>query len=549
MRRSSISAKSSGTTSIETTSQPAASASAASAGPDSSSASRRETERGDREDRGPQASDAVATAAVATNPAFDGLVSRFSIGKSYENRDLWATKVSDNVAADENEPEVLFTCGQHAREHLTIEMCLYVLNELLSKYTSDARVRGLVDSREIWIVFNVNPDGAEYDVATGSYRSWRKNRQPNAGSTAVGTDLNRNFAYNWGCCGGSSGTFSSETYRGASAFSAPETQRIRDFVNSRVVGGVQQIKTGIDFHTYSELVLWPFGYTTADTAPGLTQDDRDAFAVLGGQMAATNGYTPEQSSDLYITDGSIDDWLWGVHKIFGYTFEMYPRSSNPGFYPPDEVIGRRDRRATARPCCSCSRRPTARTRRSASRRSTAAPRRPTTVFSDDFEADRGWTVNASGTDTATLGRFERGDPAQTTSSGVKQLGTTVSGVNDLVTGRVAGASAGEQDVDGGVTSMRSPAIALPAGKTSRLSFSYYLAHGSNSSVERLPARARRRRHDLDGVPGAGRGEQRQRRVGVDDRRRLGVRGSVRADRRRGGRRRAPPASSRPRSTT
>ena len=423
---------------------------------------------------------AAETQAVATNPAFNGLVSRFSVGKSYENRDLWATKVSDNVAADENEPEVLFTCGQHAREHLTIEMCLYVLNELLSKYTSDARVRGLVDSREIWIIFNVNPDGAEYDVATGSYRSWRKNRQPNAGSSAVGTDLNRNFAYNWGCCGGSSGTFSSETYRGASAFSAPETQRIRDFVNSRVVGGVQQIKTGIDFHTYSELVLWPFGYTTANTAPGLTQDDRDAFAVLGGQMAATNGYTPEQSSDLYITDGSIDDWLWGVHKIFGYTFEMYPRSSNPGFYPPDEVIGRetvRNREAALQllEASDCPYEAIGKQVQYCG----AAP--PTTVFSDDFEADRGWTVNASGTDTATLGRFERGDPAQTTSSGVKQLGTTVSGVNDLVTGRLAGAAAGDHDVDGGVTSMRSPAIALPAGRTSRLSFSYSLAHGTNSS--------------------------------------------------------------------
>ena len=111
-------------------------------------------------------------------------------------------------------------------------MCLYLLNELLSKYTSDARVRGLVDSREIWIVFNVNPDGAEYDVATGSYRVVAQEPPAERGSSAVGTDLNRNFAYNWGCCGGSSGTFSSETYRGASPFSAPETQRIRDFVNS-----------------------------------------------------------------------------------------------------------------------------------------------------------------------------------------------------------------------------------------------------------------------------------------------------------------------------
>ena len=144
-------------------------------------------------------------------------------------------------------------------------MALYQLNELTSKYATDARIKALVDSREIWIVPMVNPDGVEYDIATGSYRSWRKNRQPNSGSSAVGTDLNRNWGFQWGCCGGSSGTFSSETYRGPSPFSAPETQRVRDFVNSRVVGGAQQIKAHIDWHTYSELILWPYGYTTADT--------------------------------------------------------------------------------------------------------------------------------------------------------------------------------------------------------------------------------------------------------------------------------------------
>jgi carboxypeptidase T len=82
-----------------------------------------------------------------------------------------------------------------------------------------------VNSREIYLVFNLNPDGSEYDIATGSYRSWRKNRQPNSGSSAVGTDLNRNWGYRWGGCGGSSGTPSSSTYRGPSAFSAPRPGR------------------------------------------------------------------------------------------------------------------------------------------------------------------------------------------------------------------------------------------------------------------------------------------------------------------------------------
>ncbi|WP_406197858.1 MULTISPECIES: M14 family metallopeptidase [unclassified Streptomyces] len=272
--------------------------------------------------------------------ANSSIASRRVIGTSYQGRNIVAIKISDNVASDEAEPEVLFTHHQHAREHLTVEMALYLLRELTSDYGSDSRVTSMVNNREIWIVPDLNPDGGEYDIATGSYRSWRKNRQPNSGSSAVGTDLNRNWAYRWGCCGGSSGSASSDTYRGASAESAPEVKVVADFVRSRIVGGAQQIKAGVDFHTYSELVLWPFGYTYSDTTTGMTADDRNAFAAVGQKMAASNGYTAEQASDLYITDGSIDDWLWGNQKIFSYTFEMYPRSGGGGFYPPDEVIER-----------------------------------------------------------------------------------------------------------------------------------------------------------------------------------------------------------------
>jgi hypothetical protein len=401
----------------------------------------------------------------------------FSLGNSYGGRAIWAVKISDNPNVDEPEPEVLFTAGQHAREHLTIEMALYILREFTSKYASDPRIKNIVDNRETYIVFNLNPDGSEYDIATGSYRMWRKNRQPNGGSTAVGTDLNRNWSWQWGCCGGSSGTFSSETYRGAFAFSAPETQRVRNFINSRVIGGVQQLKAHIDFHTYSELVLWPYGYTTANTAPGLTADDQAMLSTLGRNMAATNGYTPEQASDLYIADGTIDDWAWGTYKIPSYTFEMYPTTSNPGFYPPDEVIGRetsRNREAVLmlEEAADCPYRVIGKEAQYCG----AAP--PATLFADDFEADRGWTRSTA--DTATTGRWERGDPAATNSGGAKQLGTTTSGVNDLVTGAAAGAAAGDFDVDGGTTTI-TPAITLTGGTHYNLALNWYLAYGSNSS--------------------------------------------------------------------
>ena len=167
-------------------------------------------------------------------------------------------------------------------------------------------------------------------------------------------------------------------------------------------------------------------------------------------MAATNGYTPEQASDLYIADGTIDDWLWGQHRIFGYTFEMYPRSSSPGFYPPDEVIAAqtsRNREAVLQllEFSDCPYRAIGKQVQYCN----ATP--PVTVYSDTFETASGWTPNAAGTDTATTGAWQRGDPAATTSSGAKQLGTTTSGANDLVTGAAAGAAAGDFDIDGGVT--------------------------------------------------------------------------------------------------
>lgn len=258
-----------------------------------------------------------------------------SAGTTAEGRDIPVLKISDNAARDEDEPEVLFTCNQHAREHLTTEMCLHIVQRYTDRYASDPAVEEMVDTREIWVLPMANPDGSVYDVSGGRYKAWRRNRGQDP------TDLNRNWGYRWGCCGGSSGDPSSSTYRGSAPFSAPETSAIRDFTGSRVVDGEQQVTAHIDFHTFSELVLWPYGYTTDDTAPGMTREQYDRFARIGTEMAATNGYTPQQSSDLYITDGGINDWMWAEHGILSFTFEMYPGSGGiDGFYPPDEVIPR-----------------------------------------------------------------------------------------------------------------------------------------------------------------------------------------------------------------
>ena len=274
------------------------------------------------------------------------IFSLFSIGTSYEGRTIWAGKISDNVEVDENEPEVLFTHHQHAREHMTVEQALYTLAILTDEYGVDPTITRLVDGRELWMVFDMNPDGGEYDIATGTYQSWRKNRQPNNGSPYVGTDLNRNWGYRWGCCNGSSTSPSNQTYRGAAPFSAPETQVVRDFVDSRVDEyGVQQITAAIDFHTYAELIMWPYGYTYTDVPVDMTHDDHEVFVTMGREMAAMTGYTPQQGSDLYISDGTIRDWLYGAYGIMSFTFELYPTTSaQGGFYPPADVIPAQTRR-------------------------------------------------------------------------------------------------------------------------------------------------------------------------------------------------------------
>lgn len=99
------------------------------------------------------------------------------------------------------------------------------------------------------------------------------------------------------------------------------------------------------------------------------------------------------------------------------------------------------------------------------------------VFSDDFETNRGWQTNPNGSDTATTGRWEVSDPESTSTRGTTlQLGTTVSGARALVTEGRAGAGVGRYDIDSGITSIRSPGIALAAGETYDLSMSYYFAH-------------------------------------------------------------------------
>jgi carboxypeptidase T len=126
-----------------------------------------------------------------------------SIGTSELGRDLVAVKVSDSVGIDEPEPEVMFDGLTHGNEPLGLAMTLAIVSWLTDGYETDTRITAILRSREVWIVFAVNPDGQAYDHGSGSLRNWRRNRQPTPGSDAIGTDLNRSFGYRWGGMGSS----------------------------------------------------------------------------------------------------------------------------------------------------------------------------------------------------------------------------------------------------------------------------------------------------------------------------------------------------------
>ena len=417
----------------------------------------------------------MAAEVEAAATAYPSIVQRFSIGRSYQGRELWAAKVSDNVATEEDEPEVLLDGLHHGDEHMSLEMSLAMLRWLTSGYGSDARVTEIVDSREVWIVFMVNPDGGTYNIRNRTYQNWRKNRQPTPRSSFTGTDLNRNYDYRWGYPGGSSSDPRNSRFRGRSAFSAPETRAMRDFVRSRVIDGRQQIRAAISFHTTGRLVLYPYGYTKTNVPSDMTVDDRAAFARLAATMATSSGYRPMQGSDLYLTAGGLSDWLYGRYRVFSFVIELEPSTA---LYQPDEMIGPetgRNRNAVLHLIeqADCP-------YRSIGKATTHCG-----AFFDDLEIDRGWRVNPDGTDTATAGRWARANPSRTYASGWKQRGTTTSGSKALVTGAPAGSTARSYDLDGGRTTVASRPIDLPETLGQRLTFRYYLAHAPDATLADL----------------------------------------------------------------
>jgi len=269
---------------------------------------------------------------LALQEHYPALAEVYDLGLSLEKRHIYALKVSPEPSREQTKPEVLFLGCHHAREWISVEVPFQLGKYLVENYALDSEVRRLVDAATIWIIPLVNPDGLEYSIQY--YRYWRKNRRDNSDGS-FGIDLNRNYGYQWGADNdGSSPAPDSEIYRGPAAFSEPEARAVRDFFLGR------RIRALISYHSFAQSIVYPWGYTSRPA------DGDAAMAAIAARMAAliqaVNGRTysyGESSRDMYLTNGDLTDWAYGVSGIPAYTIELPPADEiHGGFFNAEADI-------------------------------------------------------------------------------------------------------------------------------------------------------------------------------------------------------------------
>jgi hypothetical protein len=308
--------------------------------------------------------DAEMAALAQQHPS---LVKRFELSHpSLDGRPVYGIEIGRDVQGPDRGLPVFLMLGlHHAREWPSGENAMEFAVDLVTHYGTDRRITDLVDRSRVIVVPVVNVDGFDMSRTDGelvdlrsvdeggtasilgtpgnAYK--RKNCRvvdgqdtpdgtcvaaaTSPGGYGIGVDLNRNYGGFWGGPGAAD-QFADPTYRGASAFSEPETQNIRELISGR------QVTTLITNHTFSNLVLRPNG-----AAPDLVPSsqgiplgdafDEPALRALGDEMAAQNGYTSEHAWELYDTTGSTEDWSYNATGGFGYTFEIGPDEFHPPF--------------------------------------------------------------------------------------------------------------------------------------------------------------------------------------------------------------------------
>lgn len=235
------------------------------------------------------------------------------IGKSLEGREILAIKISDNPAEHEQEPAILVNAMHHAREVMTPEISTDMVEYLVSNYGVKSEVTNWVNNTEIWVVPMFNVDGNNKMWTENSM--WRKNTRG-----GYGVDINRNYPTGWNSCNGSSSYQSAQDYRGTSPASEPETQAMMN-----LVGSIKPV-FNISYHSYSEIVIYPFGCRPRKTPT------TEAVEQIGAEIGQKLNYKPGTAWELlYNADGGDIDWMYTEHQVIPFVIEV--NSTSQGFHP------------------------------------------------------------------------------------------------------------------------------------------------------------------------------------------------------------------------
>jgi murein tripeptide amidase MpaA len=283
----------------------------------------------------------------------------FDIGKSRSANVIKAICIGK--CNDAKVPSVLFTGLHHAREPISLMTLIYTLHHIsLMSYYKDLETVALLESRQLWFIPLVNPDGYIDNLGkSGGDRIRRKNTLPGCSQIKRnGVDLNRNYETCWsgdtlcendvyGRDCGNSPNQCAEDYRGSSAFSEPETQAIRDFV-----GKHPNIKAALNYHSYGENLYWPYSCVKMKNSESVQQ--KHLFESIAAEITNLNGYKASNVLDSlhYNAAGDATDWMFDKHGIIAYTPEVGPNDAEAkadgrnnydlqdayGFWPPSNKI-------------------------------------------------------------------------------------------------------------------------------------------------------------------------------------------------------------------
>ncbi len=252
--------------------------------------------------------------------------------KTIQGRTIWSVRLSDNPNVSEpSEPQALYTAVHHAREPVGMHQLIFYMWYLLENYQTNSEIKALVNNSELYFVPCVNPDGYIYNQTEFPEGGgmWRKNRRDN-NDGSFGTDLNRNYGYNWGYDDfGSSPDPQMDTYRGSSGFSEPETRAIKAFCESH------SFKIALNYHTYSNLIIHPWGYEN------LQCDDSLLYWNLTREMSKENNYRIGTGMMVlnYNSNGSSDDFMYSTNAQKPKILAMTPEVGDWFWPTQDEIQG------------------------------------------------------------------------------------------------------------------------------------------------------------------------------------------------------------------